>query len=140
MNFSSGWFSLLVVVNNNFRFILRAFGARPSAIKCRDDESPEPDNDTLDYIDSDDVFSKEVIAPEFVDASGSPQPEENETQHLKDLTRSPTNDYSGHSRSHDEDDLFGQTIAAELRRIPSTKKKMKIKADMYRLLYENESD
>lgn len=40
----------------------------------------------------------------------------------------------------DEDELFGQTIAAELRRIPSSKKKMKIKADMYRLLYENESD
>lgn len=47
------------------------------------------------------------------------------------------------SSSHyinDEDELFGLSIAAELRKIPSSKKKMKIKADMYKLLYENESE
>ncbi|KAF5289050.1 hypothetical protein FQA39_LY03929 [Lamprigera yunnana] len=41
---------------------------------------------------------------------------------------------------HDEDELFGQTISAELRRIPSGKKKMRIKAEIYKILYENESD
>lgn len=40
----------------------------------------------------------------------------------------------------DEDDLFGQSIAAELKRISSRRKKMKLKANIYKLLFEAESD
>lgn len=113
-----------------------------SKVKHQGYESP--DIDSVEYTDTEEVLSKKVIVPEFVDASTtesleSPQPEENEMQQCKDEMKSPVYFSSGH-RSQDEDDLFGQTIAAELKRIPSSKKKMKIKADMYRLLYENESD
>ncbi|KAB0797177.1 hypothetical protein PPYR_08171 [Photinus pyralis] len=63
-------------------------------------------------------------------------------------THSPTTHYSKEANSveqsrsmlNDEDELFGQSISAELRRMPSGKKKMKIKAEIYKILYENESD
>ncbi|XP_044267451.1 transcription factor Adf-1-like isoform X2 [Tribolium madens] len=37
----------------------------------------------------------------------------------------------------DEDDLFGQSIAAELKKIPCPRKKIKLKAEIYRLIYEH---
>lgn len=39
-----------------------------------------------------------------------------------------------------EDDLFGQSIAAELKRIPNRRNKNKVKAEIYKLLYEYGSD
>ncbi|KAK9872235.1 hypothetical protein WA026_017038 [Henosepilachna vigintioctopunctata] len=38
--------------------------------------------------------------------------------------------------SRDEDDLFGIAIVAEMKKISNIKKKMKLKANIYRLLYE----
>lgn len=42
--------------------------------------------------------------------------------------------------TQDEDDLFGQSIAAELKRITGRRKKMRLKADIFKLLCEAESD
>lgn len=42
--------------------------------------------------------------------------------------------------AQDEDDLFGQSIAAELKRINNRRKKMKLKANIYKLLFEAESE
>lgn len=41
------------------------------------------------------------------------------------------------SKITDEDDLFGQSIAAELKRISCPRKKIKLKAEFYKLLYEH---
>lgn len=40
----------------------------------------------------------------------------------------------------DEDDLFGQSIAAELKKITGRRKKFKLKADIFKLLYDYECD
>lgn len=83
---------------------------------------------------------------EFVDASNpvpsrspSTSPTLSDSKvNFKGSYLSPSSEQS--QFSHDEDELFGQTITAELRRMPSGKKKMKIKAEIYKILYENESD
>lgn len=42
--------------------------------------------------------------------------------------------------TQDEDDLFGQSIAAELKRISGRRKKMRLKANIFKLLCEAESE
>lgn len=42
--------------------------------------------------------------------------------------------------THDEDDFFGQTIALELKKISRKRKKMRLKADIFKLLLDAQSD
>lgn len=56
---------------------------------------------------------------------------------IHDSSRLDKNDLSA---SQDEDDLFGQSIAAELKRITGRRKKMRLKASIFKLLWEAESD
>ncbi|XP_063918125.1 transcription factor Adf-1-like isoform X2 [Zophobas morio] len=76
------------------------------------------------------------------DITSSPAPLFNEENNLSEISISEnaTNGQSESAQSRiipDEDDLFGQSIAAELKKLPCPRKKIKLKAEIYRLLYEH---
>ncbi|RZC33303.1 transcription factor Adf-1-like [Asbolus verrucosus] len=77
------------------------------------------------------------------DITSSPTPLFNEENNLSEnnmseSTSSTTQNENGQSKgSPDEDDLFGQSIAAELKKLPCPRKKIKLKAEIYRLIYEH---
>jgi hypothetical protein len=79
------------------------------------------------------------------DITSSPAPLFNEENNASEnnISEAATNDQRENTQSKpspDEDDLFGQSIAAELKRLPCPRKKIKLKAEIYRLLYEHTCD
>lgn len=111
------------VSSNNTAFLLKHLDMSPTSNESKQDRYD------LQHV-------------EFVEASNTPKSSNTSTTNVSKVhcKESPINSVEHHIVIHDEDELFGQSISAELRRIPSGKKKMKIKAEIYKILYENESD
>lgn len=72
------------------------------------------------------------------DMTSSPNRLFSEENLSQNVLESSENTQTETSKSQpDEDDLFGQTIAAELKKLPCPRKKIKLKAEIYRLIYEH---